>query len=203
VKNSVWHRYLALGDLMTSGFCPLLHTILDGHARLHGAHLEFSTLASHDSSIGELVDEQVPMAVRLQADLVSVSAGTRDLIRPEADVDALTGALDRGVRALTASGVHVLLAGCIDPQFGFFPAPVRTRTAAFNANVWSIARDNGCTVLDLWSMRELQHPALWTADHTQLSDRGHRLVAARAAHALHVPYAEVQQHGTVQIGSHQ
>ncbi|HWU58669.1 MAG TPA: SGNH/GDSL hydrolase family protein [Microbacteriaceae bacterium] len=203
MKNSVWHRYLALGDLMTSGFCPLLHTILDGHARLHGAHLEFSTLASHDSSIGELVDEQVPMAVRLQADLVSVSAGTRDLIRPEADVDALTGALDRGVRALTASGVHVLLAGCIDPQFGFFPAPVRTRTAAFNANVWSIARDNGCTVLDLWSMRELQHPALWTADHAQLSDRGHRLVAARAAHALHVPYAEVQQHGAVQIGSHQ
>jgi hypothetical protein len=203
VNNSVWHRYLALGDLMTSGFCPLLHTILDGHARLHGAHLEFSSLASHDGSIGQLVDEQVPMAIRFQADLVSVSVGAIDLMPPDADADALADTLDRGVRALTACGVHVLLAGCFDPQFGFFPAPVRTRAAAFNANVWSIARDNGCTVLDLWSMRELQHPSLWTADHTRLSDRGHRLVAARAAHALHVPYAEVQQHGAVQMGSHQ
>lgn len=188
---------------MTSGFCPLLHTILDGHARLHGAHLEFASLAARDGSIRQIVDEQVPIAIRSQADLVSVAAGAIDLARPDADADALTDVLDSGVRALTASGAHVLLAGCFDPQFGFSPAPVRARAAAFNASVWRIARDNGCTVLDVWSMRELQHPSLWTADHTRLSDRGHRLLAARAAHALHVPYAEVQRQSTVHVGSHQ
>lgn len=205
MSRTTYTRYVALGDSLTEGLCDTaagqpdaflgwadrLAGILDGDARLAGGSVEFANLAVRGRRIADVVDAQVPDALRLAPDLVSVMIGGNDLMSPSADPDALAARLESGVRELRASGTTVLLANIFDPQFAFFLKPFRGRAAVFNANIWSIARDQRAVVLDVWGVREFRDPAMWASDRVHLSTRGHRLLAAHAAHALGVPYAEI------------
>lgn len=204
MSRTAYTRYVALGDSITEGLCDpaparpgtwlgwadRLAGILDGDARLSGHSVEFANLAVRGRRIADVVGEQVPGALALKPDLVSVLVGANDLMSPAADPDALAERLSDGVRMLRAHGTTVLLANLFDPQFAFFLKPFRGRAAVFNANIWSIARDHHAVVLDVWGVREFRDPAMWGADRVHLSSRGHRLLAAHAAHALGVPYAE-------------
>jgi lysophospholipase L1-like esterase len=204
VSLSQWHRYVALGDSITEGFCdPIvgsgepwfgwadrLATILDGNARLRGNPFEYANLGVRGRRVRHVIEEQVPRAIELQADLVSVLIGGNDLMAPKADPDDLAAEVADGVAQLRAGGADVLLATCFDPQFAFFLRPFRGRAAVFNANLWSLARTHGPVPLDLWGARELQSPAMWAEDRVHLTPAGHRVLAARAAHALGVPYYE-------------
>lgn len=204
MSRSSFSRYIALGDSITEGLCDAapgrqgswlgwadrLAGILDGDARLAGHTLEFANLAVRGRRIADVVADQVPHAVRLRPDLVSVLIGGNDLMSPKADPDALATELEAGVRALRAAGSDVLLANLFDPQFAFFLKPFRGRAAVFNANIWSIARDHQATVLDVWGVREFQEAGMWASDRVHLSARGHRTLASLAAHTLGIPYAE-------------
>ncbi len=210
VSGATWTRYVALGDSITEGFCdpapaktgPVpgaewlgwadrLAVILDGHARLGRTSFEFANLAVRGRRIAHVVENQIPRAIGLRADLVSVMIGGNDLMSPKADPDALATRLEEGIRRLRSSGANVLLANCFDPQFAFFLKPFRGRAAVFNADIWSIARANEASVLDVWGIREFQQTSMWAADRVHLSTLGHRLLAARAAHVLGIPYAEI------------
>lgn len=204
MSRTTYTRYVALGDSITEGLCDpaparpgtwlgwadRLAGILDGDARLSGGSVEFANLAVRGRRIADVVGEQVPGALALRPDLVSVLVGANDLMSPAADPDALADRLADGVRMLRAHGTTVLLANLFDPQFAFFLKPFRGRAAVFNANIWSIARDHHAVVLDVWGVREFRDPAMWGADRVHLSSRGHRLLATHAAHALGVPYTE-------------
>lgn len=204
MSRTTYTRYVALGDSITEGLCDpaparpgawlgwadRLAGILDGDARLCGRTVEFANLAVRGRRIADVVGEQVPGALALRPDLVSVLVGANDLMSPAADPDALADRLSDGVRMLRAHNTTVLLANLFDPQFAFFLKPFRGRAAVFNANIWSIARDHHAVVLDVWGVREFRDPAMWGADRVHLSSRGHRLLAMHAAHALGVPYAE-------------
>lgn len=199
-----WHRYVALGDSITEGFCdPIvgsgepwfgwadrLATILDGNARLRGNPFEYANLGVRGRRVRHVVEEQVPRAIELQADLASILIGGNDLMSAKADPDALAAEVESGVAQLRAAGADVLLATCFDPRFTFFLKPFRGRAAVFNANLWSIARTHGTFTLDLWGARELQSSAMWAEDRVHLTPAGHRLLASKAAHALGVPYYE-------------
>ncbi|KRC50883.1 hypothetical protein ASE16_07910 [Leifsonia sp. Root227] len=209
MSRTAFTRYVALGDSITEGLCDApppqgiaptsgwigwadrLAAILDGDARLAGHPFEFANLAVRGRRIADVVDDQVPDALRLGPDLVSVMVGGNDLMSPAADPDALASRLDSGIRSLRATGATVLLANLFDPQFAFFLKPFRGRAAVFNANIWSIARDHQAIVLDVWGVREFQDNSMWASDRVHLSARGHRLLAAHAAHTLGVPYAEI------------
>nr|WP_158863825.1 SGNH/GDSL hydrolase family protein [Leifsonia sp. AG29] len=205
MSRTPFSRYVALGDSLTEGLCDAaprrpgswlgwadrLAGILDGDARLAGRSFEFANLAVRGRRIDDVVADQIPHALRLQPDLVSVMIGGNDLMSPAADPDLLAARLESGVSALRSSGATVLLANVFDPQFAFFLKPFRGRAAVFNANIWSIARDHGAIVLDVWGVRDFQEPSMWASDRVHLSARGHRLLASRAAHTLGVPYAEV------------
>jgi hypothetical protein len=56
------------------------------------------------------------------------------------------------------------------------PGGTRKRTAAFNANIWSLARRQGALVMDTWGMRSLRDWRMWHADRIRLSDDGTPLV---------------------------
>lgn len=204
MSRSSFSRYVALGDSITEGLCDAapnrhgswlgwadrLAGILDGDAHLAGQSLEFANLAVRGRRISDVVGDQIPHAVSMQPDLVSVLIGGNDLMSPSADPDALAAELETGVRALRAAGSSVLLANLFDPQFAFFLKPFRGRAAVFNANIWSIARDHQATVLDVWGVREFREAGMWASDRVHLSSRGHRVLASLAAHTLGVPYAE-------------
>lgn len=196
-----WVRYVAVGDSITEGLCdPVvgrgepylgwadrLATILENSAHLTGGGIEFANLAVRGRRVQDVVSRQIPAAIALQPDLVSVMVGGNDLMSARADPDALARELESGVASLRAEGIDVLLATCFDPQFSFLK-PFRGRAAVFNANLWSIARTHSTFTLDLWGIRELQDSRLWSDDRIHLSSAGHRLLANRAAAALGVPY---------------
>ncbi|MGH1548537.1 SGNH/GDSL hydrolase family protein [Leifsonia poae] len=139
MSRTTFTRYVALGDSLTEGLCDSapgqpdaflgwadrLAGILDGDARLSGASVEFANLAVRGRRIADVVDAQVPHALELGPDLVSVMVGGNDLMSPAADPDALAARLESGIRSLRASGATVLLANIFDPQFAFFLKPFR------------------------------------------------------------------------------
>ena len=176
---------MALGDSITEGFCdPIvgsgepwlgwadrLAAILDGHAKLQDGHLEFANLAVRGRRVRDVVADQVPRAIELRADLVSILIGGNDLMAPTADPDSLAAELETGVIALRDAGMDVLLATCFDPRVAFFLKPFRGRAAVYNGNLWSIARRHGTATVDLWGLRELQQRSMWAEDRIHLSAR--------------------------------
>jgi lysophospholipase L1-like esterase len=206
VSHAHWHRYVALGDSITEGFCdPVigrgepwygwadrLATILDGNARLRGAGFGYANLGVRGRRVHDVVSQQIPRAIELRADLASILIGGNDLLTPRADPDALAGEIESGVAALRKAGCDVLLATCFDPRFAFFLKPLRGRAAVFNANLWTIARTHGTFTLDLWGTRELQARSMWAEDRVHLTPAGHRLLARKAAQSLEVPYFELR-----------
>ncbi len=202
-----WQRYVAVGDSITEGFCDpafdgpgvwlgwadRLAAILDGNARIGGGggSIDFANLAVRGRRVSDVVHNQIPRAIELGADLVSIMVGGNDLMGARANPDALADELEHGVKQLKTAGVDVLLATSFDPQFALFLKPLRGRSAVFNANLWSIARTHKTFTLDLWGIRELQNRAMWAEDRVHLTSAGHQLLARRAAHALGVAYAEI------------
>lgn len=197
-----WAGYVALGDAVTEGgrnsglsaqqsWAGRLAAILDGNARLEGRRVSFRNFGATGQRVRDVTDRQLPRAIAEHPDLVSIMAGGPELQSSRHDPDNLAAKLEAAVATLRASGIDVLIANAVDPQFASFMRPTRNRVAAFNANVWSIARTHGAYTLDVWGIRELQGHRMWTADRAQLTPAGHRLVANRAAHSLGVPYFDL------------
>ena len=131
---------------------------------------------------------QIPRAVELRADLVSVLVGGNDLVRWDADPVALAARLGDGIRHLRAAGCDVLL---ITP---FLPRRraslvLAARFARFNSALRSLARDTGAILLDLEAVPALSELQLWADDAVHLNPAGHRLLAYEAAARLGVPDA--------------
>jgi hypothetical protein len=147
-------------------------------------------LAIRGKLLRQVIDEQVPAAIRLAPDLVSMAAGGNDILRPKADPDMLAAEFEQAVVALRSAGGTVMLFTGFDP--GGFPVlrMVRGKIAAYNAQVRLIARRHDCLHVDLWSMRVLADPREWSADRLHLSPDGHRRVALRACEVAGIPAAE-------------
>jgi lysophospholipase L1-like esterase len=150
----------------------------------------YANLAVRGKLLREVGAEQVPRAIAMRPDLVSLAAGGNDLLRWRADPDLLGQIIDDQVRKLTEAGCGVLLFAGFDP--GTFPLIrlIRRRAAIFNAHIRVAARRHGCSLVDLWSMRILRDPREWCADRLHLSPDGHRRVALRACEVMGVTVDE-------------
>jgi lysophospholipase L1-like esterase len=152
--------------------------------------LRYANLAIRGKLLGQVISDQVPVAERLRPDLVSLAAGGNDMLRPGADPDDLAQPFSDAVQRLAAASGRVLLFTGFDP--GLFPLLrlVRGKVAAFNAHLRVIARRHDCLLVDLWTMRVLGHPVMWSPDRLHLSAEGHRRVALHACEVLGVPVDE-------------
>lgn len=190
--------FVALGDSFTEGVGdPGLDGGVQGWAdrfarslAAESPGLRYANLAIRGKLLGQVIGEQVPEAIRLAADLVSIAAGGNDLLRPGADPDALAASFDGAVAALRSAGSTVILFTGFDP--GGFPLirAIRGKVAAYNAQLRLIAQRRDCLHVDLWSMRVLADPREWCADRLHLSPDGHRRVALRACEVAGVPVTE-------------
>ncbi|MGH3301893.1 MAG: SGNH/GDSL hydrolase family protein [Streptosporangiaceae bacterium] len=190
--------FVALGDSFTEGVGDpqpdgSYQGWADRFARYLAAtspSLTYANLAIRGKVLGQVIDEQVPAAIRLAPDLVSIAAGGNDLLRPRADPDALAAAFERAVAALHATGSRVMLFTGFDP--GGFPVIrlIRGKTAAYNAQLRQIALRYDCLHVDLWSMKVLADPREWCPDRLHLAPDGHRRVALRACEVAGVPAPE-------------
>ena len=150
--------------------------------------LRYANLAVRGKMLGEVAAEQVPRAIAMAPDLVSLAAGGNDLLRPRGDPDALAEAFDDAVRALLIAGCQVLVFTGFDPRFPVVRL-IRGKVAAYNMHLRAIADRHQCHLVNLWSMKVLHDPGAWSADRLHLTPDAHRRVALRACEVLGVPAA--------------
>jgi lysophospholipase L1-like esterase len=148
--------------------------------------LRYANLAVRGRMVGQVVAEQVPRAVAMAPDLVSIAAGGNDLLRPRADPDALAQTFDAAIAQLRAASREVLVFTGFDPHAFPLIRLIRGKVAAYNMHLRVIAERRGCRLVDLWSMRVLGDPREWSADRLHLGPDGHRRVALRTCEVMGV-----------------
>jgi len=148
----------------------------------------YANLAIRGKLLGQVVAEQLPRAVELAPDLVSLAAGGNDILRGT-DVDELAARFEPAVAELQAAGCRVLIFTGFDPRMFPVIRLLRGRIAAYNMHLRGIADEYGCDLVDLWSMRALKDMRAWSQDRLHLSAEGHRRVALRTCEVLGVPVA--------------
>jgi lysophospholipase L1-like esterase len=148
----------------------------------------YANLAVRGKLVHQVVAEQVPRAVELAPDLVSLAAGGNDILRG-ADVDELAAQFEGAVAALAAAGSRVLIFTGFDPRTFPVIRLLRGRIAAYDMHLRAIADEHGCRLVDLWSMRVLRDPRAWSPDRLHLTSEGHRRVTLRTCEVLGLPAA--------------
>jgi lysophospholipase L1-like esterase len=187
--------FIALGDSFTEGLADARQ---DGgyrgwadrfaeHLAARNPGLRYANLAVRGKLLGEVVSQQVPVAVAMAPELVSIAAGGNDLLRPGGDPDRLADVFDGAVAQLREAGSEVLLFTGFDPRTFPILRWIRARVAIYNMHLRAIADRYGCAVVDLWSMPVLCDRRAWSDDRLHLTAEGHRRVALRACEAVGVP----------------
>jgi lysophospholipase L1-like esterase len=189
--------FVAIGDSFTEGLNdPAPDGGFRGWADLVAGALaaqrpgmRYANLAVRGKLVAQVAAEQLPRAVELAPDLVSLAAGGNDILCGD-DVDELAAAFEAAVAKLQAAGCRVLIFTGFDPRMFPVIRLLRGRIAAYNMHLRGIADSRGCDLVDLWSMRALKDTRAWSPDRLHLTTEGHRQVARRACEVLGIPADE-------------
>lgn len=199
-----WSRYVAIGDSFTEGIGDPEPLSPGGHrgwadrvAEVLSAQTDdfaYANLAIRGRLLQQILDEQVDAALDLRPDLISISAGGNDIIRPGTDPDDVAARLDTGVERLRRHGATVVLFN--GPDIGGTPVlgRIRGKVAIYNENLHTVAKRHDAIVADMWALRELGDPRMWAPDRLHFSPVGHQTIARMVVDALGVdhdlePYA--------------
>lgn len=191
-----WSRYVAIGDSFTEGIgdpdpasaggyrgwadrvAEVLATTADD--------LAYANLAVRGRLLGQIIDEQASAALDLRPDLITVSAGGNDIIRPGTDPDEVAGRLEGLVETLSSDGATVVV--FTGPDIAATPVlgRLRGKVAIYNENVHAIALRHDAIVADMWALRELADSRMWAPDRLHFSPLGHHTVARAVLASLAV-----------------
>ncbi|TPW70940.1 SGNH/GDSL hydrolase family protein [Schumannella sp. 10F1B-5-1] len=208
-RRHPWSRYVAIGDSFTEGigdpdpgspgghrgWADRVAEVLAGDADAapdesgdddRGHDLAYANLAIRGRLLQQILDEQVDAALALRPDLVTISAGGNDIIRPGTDPDEVASRLDGGVERLSRDGATVVL--FTGPDIGMTPvlSRIRGKVAIYNENVRAVALKHDAIVADMWALRELADPRMWAPDRLHFSPLGHHTIARMVLDALNV-----------------
>lgn len=202
-----WGRFVALGDSLTEGLCDssrmpqgqyrgwadrlaeLLAGAREAQRDAASEPFRYANLAVRSRKVRDLVEEQVPQAIAMKPDLVSVFMGANDLVSRGADPYALAARLHDAVRTLRERDIDVLLVSLMLPKRTLAMMFAR-RVAIYNSEIRRIATETGSMLLDLEAQPAISELEMWADDKVHLRSKGHRFVSYRAAEALGVPGAE-------------
>jgi lysophospholipase L1-like esterase len=194
-----WQRYIAVGDSFTEGLSDPdpgrtgefrgWADRLAGHlaAAAPSGEIEYANLAVRGRLLARIVDEQVEPAVALGPDLITISAGGNDVIRPGSDPDALAERLDPALARLAATGATLVLFTGVDVAFSPVFRRIRGKTAIYNENLRVLAAKHGALVADQWGLKAIQDVSMWAVDRLHLNPSGHHEVARMVLDVLGVP----------------
>lgn len=201
MTESVFHRYVALGDSFTEGVGdpdPTRPNGLRGWADRVAEQLStltpdfgYANLAVRGRLLRPILAEQLDPVIALDPDLITIYAGANDIMRPKIDIDDLVGLYDAAIGKLAATGAAVVLFTGYDlgwaPVFG----KLRGRVAIYNELVREVADRHGATIVDYWRLSEYQDPRLWDVDRMHMSPAGHRRLAVEVLNTLGIDHVLV------------
>jgi len=199
-----WSRYVAIGDSFTEGVgdpdprapggfrgwadrvAEVLAHQTDGFA--------YANTAVRGRLLQQIIDEQADRALSLHPDLITVSAGGNDIIRPGSDPDEVAERVEGLVRTLRSDGATVVL--FTGPDVGMTPVLglVRGKAAIYNEHLHTIALRHGALVANMWALRVLRDPRMWAPDRLHHSPIGHATIAAAVLDTLGVDHDVRPEH---------
>jgi lysophospholipase L1-like esterase len=199
-----WTRYVAIGDSFTEGIGDPEPDSPGGNrgwadrvAEVLGSRTEdfaYANLAVRGRLLQQIIDEQIEPALELRPDLVTISAGGNDIIRPNTDPDDVASRLEDAVKRLRANSATVVLFN--GPDIGMTPVlgRLRGKVAIYNENLRAVALRQDAIVADMWALTELRDPRMWAPDRLHFSPTGHHTIARMVLDAMGVehglePYA--------------
>ncbi|WP_223948499.1 SGNH/GDSL hydrolase family protein [Arthrobacter sp. NtRootA1] len=197
VQTHPWSRYVALGDSFTEGigdpepqnpggFRGWADRVAEELGRGH-EDFAYANLAIRGRLLQQIVDEQIAPCLELQPDLVSISAGGNDLIRPGGDPDLLAEKLDAAVQELGSGGATVVLFNGPDTASSVL-GRIRGKVAIYNENLRTVAARHDAIIADMWSLTQLADPRMWDEDRLHFSPLGHHTIAMMVLEALNVQH---------------
>ncbi|MBG6054157.1 lysophospholipase L1-like esterase [Salinibacterium sp. CAN_S4] len=194
-----WSRYVAIGDSFTEGIGDPEPLSPGGHRGWADRVAEvlaestdgftYANLAIRGRLLQQISDQQVDAALELKPDLVSISAGGNDIIRPGTDADELSARFESMIERLGADGATIIMFN--GPDIGMTPVlnRLRGKVAIYNENLRAIAQRHDAIVADMWALRELSDPRMWAPDRLHFSPVGHNTIAAMVLDALAVEHS--------------
>lgn len=196
MADTHYTRYVALGDSQTEGlwdtddngalvgFADRLALLLDTHC----PGIEYANLAVRGKRIRDVLDDQLPAALAMEPDLVTVCVGMNDVTRPGRKFDRALLELDMLHDRLAGTGATVVTTTFPDLA-RVLPAGriLVPRVLRVNDAIRAAADRHGFRLIDLYNADSMTAPDTWSADRVHGSTKGHQLFAAAAAEALGLP----------------
>jgi lysophospholipase L1-like esterase len=189
-------RYVAIGDSQTEGLWDGddsvgLRGFADRLAEMIDAHhpgLTYANLAVRGRCIGDLLDDQLPHALAMDPDLITVCIGMNDVTRPGPSFDRALTELEDLHAQLALSGATVVTTTFPDlAQIIPIGRILGARVLRINDEIRRAADWYDFRLVDLYDAPSMTHPDTWSADRVHGSPKGHALFAAAAAEALGLP----------------
>jgi len=191
-----WSRYVALGDSFTEGIGDPEPTVPGGHrgwadrvAEVLSQGTEdfaYANLAVRGKLIQQIIDEQLEPALALRPDLITISAGGNDVIRPRTDPDEISARFEYAIERLSRDHATIVIFTGVDVGFSPVFRGIRGKVAIYNENLRTIAKRYDCIVADQWALTEVQDQRMWSPDRLHLNSLGHHTVARMVLAALNV-----------------
>src|SRR6201997_3448030 len=196
VIRTGYGRYVAIGDSQTEGlwdgddtvgvlgFADRLAVMLDS---LYPG-LQYANLAIRGKLVADVLREQVPEALAMQPDLITVCIGMNDVLQPGRSFGRALANLEYVHAALAESGATVLTTTFPNvAQFLPLGRLVSGRLARINDAISAAADHYDFRLVDLYHAASMRDLDTWDVDRVHASTKGHILFAAAAAEALNLP----------------
>ncbi len=196
VCRAGYTRYVALGDSQTEGLWDGDDTIgLLGFADRLAAMIDsiypglhYANLAIRGKLIADVLNEQVPQALAMQPDLITVCAGMNDVIQPGRSFGRALTDLEYVYAALAESGATVVTTTFPNvAQFLPLGRLVSGRLARINKAINAAADRYEFRLVDLYNAATMRDLDTWDIDRVHASPKGHIMFAEAAAEALNLP----------------
>ncbi len=149
-----------------------------------GAPFGYANLAIRGRLIDAVIGEQLEPALALRPDLVSISAGGNDVLRPRVSMPAVMDRLEQATLRVRETGADVLLVTAPDVSWAPLVNRVHPRMVEYTANLWGVGQRTGAFVVDIFTLHALNDARMWGPDRIHFSSQGHTRIAAQALWTL-------------------
>ncbi|MFD1713492.1 SGNH/GDSL hydrolase family protein [Amnibacterium flavum] len=191
-----WRRYVALGDSFTEGIGDPEPASPGGNRGWADRVAEvlaqsvpdfsYANLAVRGKLLQQIIDDQIEPAIALKPDLITISAGGNDVIRPGTEPDQLARKFGDALDRLAATGATVVIFTGVDVGFSPVLSRLRGKVAIYNENLRREALRHHALVADQWALTDVQDARMWTRDRLHLNSLGHHTVARMVLDTLGV-----------------
>ncbi|QKJ24738.1 SGNH/GDSL hydrolase family protein [Aquiluna borgnonia] len=202
VIGKPYRSYVAIGDSLSeglgdftfqadryhNGWTDRLAGILAREASDSNYEFHYANLALRGSKLSKIMTEQLPAALNLQPDLVTVMAGSNDLMSKPQSLPKLRELLRDGIEQLLAAGCDVVVANTINPLHLRVFKPLRHKAELFSTLIETVADEFDLPVLDVYGIRDFEQLVFWADDMVHFSGHGHIAIANQAAELLNLNY---------------